>query len=120
MSGDANIVFINRSVADQLLAYSGENLKDLQLDIDSKLSPNSFALDSVDIKIDLKKEIKNVVVSNVFGLIEGSDPELKDEVVIYVAHYDHVGTDGKGGVFNGADDNASGTVALIEIAEAFM
>jgi len=44
---------------------------------------------------------------------------LKDEVVIYMAHYDHVGTDGEGGVFNGADDNASGTVALIEIAEAF-
>ena len=37
-----------------------------------------------------------------------------------VAHYDHIGTDGKGGVYNGADDNASGTVALIEIAEAFM
>ena len=120
MSGNANIVFVNRSVADQLLAYSGKDLKDLQLGIDSKLSPNSFALDSLEVKIDLKKEVKNVVVSNVFGLIEGSDPELKDEVVIYVAHYDHVGTDGKGGVFNGADDNASGTVALIEIAEAFM
>jgi Zn-dependent M28 family amino/carboxypeptidase len=59
-------------------------------------------------------------IFNVFGLIEGSDPALKDEVVIYVAHYDHMGTDGKGGVFNGADDNASGTVALIEIAEAFL
>jgi len=50
----------------------------------------------------------------------GSDPVLKNEVVIYVAHFDHLGTDGRGGVFNGADDNASGTVALIEIAEAFM
>jgi len=68
----------------------------------------------------MKKREKDLVVSNVFGLIEGSDPLLADEVVIYVAHYDHVGTDGKGGVFNGADDNASGTVALIEIAEAFM
>ncbi len=60
------------------------------------------------------------MVPNVFGIIEGSDPVLKDEVVIYLAHYDHVGTDGEGGVYNGADDNASGTVALIEIAEAFM
>ena len=120
MSGNANIIFVNRSVADQLLACCDKNLKDLQQDIDSKLSPSSFDLDSVYVKIDLKKEVKNVVVSNVFGLIEGSDPKLKDEVVIYVAHYDHVGTDGKGGVFNGADDNASGTVALIEIAEAFL
>jgi Zn-dependent M28 family amino/carboxypeptidase len=64
-------------------------------------------------------ESKDLEVYNVFGMIEGSDPELKDEMVIYLAHYDHVGTDGQGGVFNGADDNASGTVALIEIAEAF-
>jgi len=120
MGGDASIVFVNVSVADQLLASSGNNLKDLQLEIDSRLTPNSFALDSVNLKVELKKEVKDVVISNVFGLIEGSDPKLKDEVVIYVAHYDHVGTDGKGGVFNGADDNASGTVALIEIAQAFM
>ncbi len=119
-SGPATIVFINRSVADQLLASSGNNLKDLQIGIDSKLTPNSFAVDSVDLKIELKKEVKDIIVSNVFGLIEGSDPVLKDEVLIYVAHYDHIGTDGEGGVFNGADDNASGTVALIEIAQAFM
>lgn len=120
LSGPATLVFINSSVADQLLACSGNNLKDLQIEIDRKLKPNSFALDSVEVRIDLKKEIKDLIVSNVFGLIEGSDPELKDEVIIYVAHYDHVGTDGEGGVFNGADDNASGTVALIEIAQAFM
>ncbi|MCK4992509.1 MAG: M20/M25/M40 family metallo-hydrolase, partial [Bacteroidales bacterium] len=65
-------------------------------------------------------ESTDLEVSNVFGLIEGSDPALKEEVVIYLAHFDHLGTDGKGGVYNGADDNASGTVALIEIAEAFM
>jgi hypothetical protein len=120
MGGETNIVFVNVSVADQLLASTGNNLKDLQLEIDSRLTPNSFALDSINLKVELKKEVKDVVVSNVFGIIEGSDPKLKDEVVIYVAHYDHVGTDGKGGVFNGADDNASGTVALIEIAQAFM
>ncbi len=120
VGGDANIVYIHRSVADQLLEGTGKNLKDLQLEIDRNLKPNSFILDSVDVRIDLKKEVKEMVVSNVFGLIEGSDPKLKDEVVIYVAHYDHIGTDGKGGIFNGADDNASGSVALIEIAEAFM
>ncbi|MCP4313590.1 MAG: M20/M25/M40 family metallo-hydrolase [Bacteroidetes bacterium] len=115
-----SIVFINTRVADQLLAGSGENLKDLQMEIEKSLTPKSFALDSVDIRIEMNMQVKDIVVSNVFGLIEGSDPELKDEVVIYVAHYDHVGTDGNGGVYNGADDNASGTVALIEIAEAFM
>ena len=53
---------------------------------------------------------------NVLGYIEGSDK--KDELVIVTAHYDHIGKDGDE-IFNGADDDASGTTALLEIAEAF-
>jgi len=113
------MILIHRQVADQLLASVGKNLKDLQLEIDRNLAPQSFLLEGTSVKIELTMETNDLEVYNVFGLIEGSDPVLKDEVVIYVAHYDHMGTDGKGGVFNGADDNASGTVALIEIAEAF-
>lgn len=120
MSGNLpGMVLIHRSVADQLLASTGKNLKDLQLEIDKNLKPNSFQMQGTSVKIELHMESKDLEVYNVFGMIEGSDPVLKDEMVIYVAHYDHVGTDGMGGVFNGADDNASGTVALIEIAEAF-
>jgi hypothetical protein len=114
------IVLIHRSVADQLLATAGKNLKDLQLEIDRNLEPHSFLLEGTQARIDLAMGDRDLKVYNIFGLIEGSDPDLKDEVVIYLAHYDHVGTDGNGGIFNGADDNASGTVALLEIAEAFM
>jgi len=113
------MVLIHRQVADQLLASSGKKLEDLQLEIDKNLAPQSFLLEGANVKIELTMETNDLEVYNVFGLIEGSDPVLKDEVVIYLAHYDHIGTDGFGGVFNGADDNASGTVALIEIAEAF-
>lgn len=113
------MVLIHRKVADLILASTGKNLKDLQLEIDRNLAPQSFLLEGASVKIELTMETKDLEVYNVFGLIEGSDPVLKDEVVIYVAHYDHIGTDGNGGVYNGADDNASGTVALIEIAEAF-
>ena len=56
--------------------------------------------------------------TNVLGWIEGSDPALKDELVIVGAHYDHVGHDDLGNIWNGADDNASGTAAVLEIAEA--
>ena len=52
------------------------------------------------------------------ALLEGSDPQLKNEWVIVSAHYDHNGADATQ-IFNGADDNGSGTVALIEIAEAY-
>lgn len=55
---------------------------------------------------------------NVVGLFPGSDPARAKEVVIFSAHYDHVGVNDRGEIFNGADDNASGTSALIEIAEA--
>jgi len=55
---------------------------------------------------------------NVIGFIEGSDSILKKEVIVISAHYDHLGVK-KGEVFNGADDNGSGTTALLEIAQAF-
>jgi hypothetical protein len=64
-----------------------------------------------------KKETKED--RNVVGLFPGSDPERAKEVVIFSAHYDHVGVGENGDIFNGSDDNASGTSALLEIAEAF-
>ena len=56
---------------------------------------------------------------NVIGHIPGSDPALKDEFIILGAHHDHMGVDEKGRIFWGADDNASGTTALLELSEAF-
>jgi hypothetical protein len=56
---------------------------------------------------------------NVIGFFPGSDPEKKKEIVIYSAHYDHVGVNEKGEIHNGSDDNASGTSTLLEIAQAF-
>jgi len=54
---------------------------------------------------------------NVVAFIEGS--EFPDEIVVISAHYDHVGVDAEGNIYNGADDDGSGTVAMLEIAEAF-
>jgi hypothetical protein len=61
---------------------------------------------------------------NVIGWIEGSDPTVRDEHIVFTAHFDHIGTAPVASptgdyIYNGADDNASGTAALIEIAEAF-
>jgi Zn-dependent M28 family amino/carboxypeptidase len=63
-----------------------------------------------------KKSITKVKTENVIAIIEGSD--LKEEVIVISAHYDHLGVKGKK-VYNGADDDGSGTVALLEIAQAF-
>ncbi len=66
--------------------------------------------------------IRETLAFNTIGWIEGSDPELRDEYVVFSAHMDHVGVgrpvDGDS-IYNGADDDASGTAAIIELAEAF-
>jgi len=68
------------------------------------------------IKVIAERKKEKVKSANVLGFIEGTDK--KDEIVVLSAHYDHDGIKG-GEVFNGADDNGSGTVSIIELAEAF-
>jgi Zn-dependent M28 family amino/carboxypeptidase len=66
--------------------------------------------------------ISTVTTQNVVAVLEGGDPALKNEYVALGAHYDHVGVGravANDRIYNGADDDGSGTVALIEIAEAF-
>ena len=69
--------------------------------------------------LDAEYATETVMSENVAALVEGSD--LRDEVVVVSAHLDHVGDDGEGedAIYNGADDDGSGTVSILEIAEAF-
>ena len=68
------------------------------------------------ITVDVQRKIRPT--QNVLGLIEGSNASLKDEVMVVGAHYDHDG-EAYGQIWYGADDNGSGTAALLELAEAF-
>jgi Zn-dependent M28 family amino/carboxypeptidase len=72
-------------------------------------------------KLNLKSEVKRVAAPNVVGVIEGSDPQLKNEYVVYSAHWDHlgIGSPNKNGdtIYNGALDNASGVAVVLAIAE---
>lgn len=70
----------------------------------------------------LRNTIREVQSRNVVGRLEGSDPDLRDEYVIYTAHWDHLGRDTSAEgdqIYNGALDNASGTAGMVEIAKAF-
>ncbi|MGH9937252.1 MAG: M28 family metallopeptidase, partial [Blastocatellia bacterium] len=70
----------------------------------------------------IKTALRDIASTNVVAKLEGSDAKLKDEYVIYTAHWDHMGRDPKlqgDQIFNGALDNASGTAGLLELAEAF-
>ncbi len=69
-----------------------------------------------------ENSLRQVKSKNVVGLLEGSDPKLKDEYVVYTAHWDHLGVDPKlpgDQIFNGAADNASGVAAVLEAAKLF-
>ncbi len=74
-------------------------------------------------KLNIESKIRQIDSHNIVGLLEGSDAKLKDEYVIYTAHWDHLGIglpDAKGDkIYNGALDNASGCAGLIELARAF-
>ncbi len=71
---------------------------------------------------DLKMTLREMQSRNVIAKLEGSDPQLKNEYVVYSAHWDHLGKDPKltgDQIYNGAIDNASGTAGLLELAEAY-
>jgi Zn-dependent M28 family amino/carboxypeptidase len=89
----------------------------LQAFIEDALEPRSGALEgTVTLSVDM--DPNPYTAKNVIALIEGSDPELSDEAIVVGAHYDHDGRIGSR-IWNGADDNASGTSGLLELAEAF-
>jgi hypothetical protein len=72
------------------------------------------------IEVNIQANVRDGAASNVLAKIEGADPALRDEWVVLSAHYDHIGAHdtpaGEDGIWNGADDNASGTAAVLELA----
>jgi Peptidase family M28 len=115
---DTPVFSVTRRVADELLALSGRTIDQLQDAIDRAGTPQSMAVTGVN--IDLRRAIKDrqvVQTRNVVGVVEGSDPVLKNEYVLVTGHYDHVGQKDQF-IFHGADDNASACAAVIAMAEA--
>jgi hypothetical protein len=110
-------VQVSPSLAEVLLERSQRTLADLAKASETTTGATPVPLG---IAIDVNTEINRRVVPdrNVVALLEGSDPTLRDELVVVCAHYDHDGVNGDN-VLNGADDDGSGTVGVLEIAEAF-
>ena len=108
------VVLLSTETATDLLSGTNYSFEEISEEVDSGELPGSFSLNKT-VRFEYKayKEIRNS--RNIIGIIEGTDEELSDEYVTLGAHYDHVGiTDGE--IYNGADDNASGTVAILEAA----
>lgn len=123
---DVPIAHISAEACDKMLQASlGKTLRELEAEIDADLKPRSAELKDWSVTLETSVELVQTKVHNVIGVLEGEGP-LADETIVIGAHYDHVGLGGQGSlapnskeVHNGADDNASGTVALIELARRF-
>jgi len=112
------VVQVSVAAADALAVSAGTTLAELAAASETRGGVTPKALG--DVRIALKTSLIREYAPdrNVLAYIEGSDPALRDELVIVCGHYDHTGTSGDR-IFFGADDNGSGTVAVLEIAEAY-
>jgi Zn-dependent M28 family amino/carboxypeptidase len=111
-----------RSVAPMIKAVLGRDLVEIEKSIDQGPTPHSRELAGCKIQGETSVNRKEAEVKNVIAVLEGEGPN-KDETIIIGAHYDHVGRGGAGSlargsteIHNGADDNASGSVTLVEVA----
>ena len=102
---------ISQALASEMLGVSLKKFKNYAIGKSTKL-----ATKKAPIKIKAERGEDILEAANIMGFLEGTDK--KDEVIVISAHYDHVGTDDKGQIYNGADDDGSGTCSVLELAEA--
>lgn len=122
------VLFLKRDVANAFLDGGAiKSIADLETLIDKDLKPRSFAILGWKLDAAVTVDRTEYKVKNVVGVLEGKGP-LADETVVIGAHYDHVGygyfgslggKDARGKIHFGADDNASGTTGLIELARRY-
>ena len=122
-SMDIPVLSITRGIANRLLQQTTVAELEARL-IEAKQPLPAACIGAVEAEVQLVR--RSITAHNVIGMIRGSDPALADEYIVLGAHYDHLGMGGPGSgsrrpdttaVHNGADDNASGVAAVIEIAE---
>lgn len=112
--------WLSRAAGDKLLGLAGRNVDDALKEADTKgFKPYSLG---VNLKSNLPIRVENFVSHNVVGLVEGSDPTLKSEAIVFTAHWDHLGIGRPvlgDSIYNGAADNATGCGLLLELARAW-
>ncbi|MCX8211164.1 MAG: M28 family peptidase [Lewinella sp.] len=114
----ANVVYITPQLARKIMGKAGRKVIKARKKMEKSGRSKAVSV-PVNLELTQSKVVKELIGENVLGFVEGSDPKLKDEVLVVSAHYDHIGKRGDN-VFNGADDNGSGTTTVLEIAEAFV
>ncbi len=123
-AGNAMEGWLQEDAARALFQQAGQDLDALRARAETR-EFQPVALDAT-VKVSLNSTIRTILQFNVAGIVPGTDPKLKDEAVIYSAHWDHLGKDDEGNdhsaagsdhIYNGAIDNASGAAALLAMAQ---
>lgn len=109
--------FVNTDMANAMMSMGKCSVEKAKKKINKKSKPLSKVMDC-SLVFKIKRDQENYTSENVLAYIPGSDSILKNEIVLITAHYDHVGVK-DGEVYNGADDDGSGTVTALELAQAF-
>ncbi len=117
--GNAPTMTITRDIANAILSATGKTIDDLQKEIETTNRPASVDLSDTKVTVSTTAKTGLIRALNVIGYIEGSDPKLKEEYFVVGAHFDHLGR-WEDYIYNGADDNASGSIGVMNIAKAFM
>ena len=107
------VIYISKDIANSI--FKKTNTEEVKKKISESQKPLTFATKAA-MSVSVKNLTEKVIAENVLGYVEGTDK--KDELIVITAHYDHLGKEGDV-VYNGADDDGSGTVAVIQLAEAF-
>ncbi len=118
--GRGPLVMVREPGIASALQAAGINLRELR----ATTNATARLVPGMEVTLQIVPEItERMTAPNTVGILEGSDPELRDEYVVYSAHMDHVGTrcrrTGADTICNGADDDASGTVGVVQLAQAF-
>ena len=115
--GKLPTIVLGPNLAEELLTACGMDFKSV---IDAVAHKQSLTpkKTNVSVRMTVAMQVTHTTTQNVAGILEGSDPKLKNEYVGFSAHYDHLKTDPNGEIYPGADDDGSGTTAILTIAHA--
>ena len=112
--------WLSREAGAKLLALAGKTVEGALKEADTK-GFKAYSL-GVNLKGNMPTKVEKIISKNVVGMVEGSDPTLKAEAVVFTAHWDHLGV-GRAvlgdSIYNGAADNATGCALLLELARAW-
>ena len=114
--GKLPAITLGPELSEEVLSAAGLDLKSLyDAAKKDKLQPKKL---DMTVKMNVFMQITKITTQNVAGILEGADPKLKNEYVVFSAHYDHLKTSPNGEIYPGADDDGSGTTAILTIAHA--